>query len=165
MCLNHVGFQKRNFIRIANHFEGLLGWDPFQAVDLVIGRKDAFFENAHIPKTIEYGNHEVKGKEILSYLENNDKVIVTTAATLGRKPGTIRIFRADDYRTNRWSPTIEVPQIGFPHIGAWARAIGTTTDLLVIAVEMDSNEDPSRMDTAVQKRLLTMIWLELFKSS
>lgn len=115
---------------------------------------------AHI--TIEYGNHEVKGKEIISYLEDHDKVIVITYAAMRKKPGTVKKFRAADYRTNRWSPIIEVPQIGFPYIGAWAKAIGTTTDLVVIAVEMDSEEDTCRMDTAVQRNLLTEIWLEVY---
>ncbi|UCF06259.1 MAG: response regulator [bacterium] len=123
------------------------------------------FKRANVPITIEYGNHEVMGKEILSYLEDHDKIIVVTNAVMKTKPGTIKKFHAADYRLNRWSPVFEVPQIGFPYISAWAKSIDITSDLVVIAVEMDGNEDTCSMDPSVQRNLLTEIWLEIYWGS
>jgi CheY-like chemotaxis protein/Ni,Fe-hydrogenase maturation factor len=120
------------------------------------------FKRANVPITIEYGSHEVIGKEILPYLEDHDKVIVVTYAVMKTRPGTIKKFHADDYWPNRWSLIFEVPQIGFPYISAWAKSIDITTDLVVIAVEMNGEEDTCRMDTSVQRNLLTEIWLELY---
>jgi CheY-like chemotaxis protein/Ni,Fe-hydrogenase maturation factor len=120
------------------------------------------FKRANVPITIEYGNHEVKGKEILPYLEDHDKVIVVTSAFMKTKPGTIKKFYAADYRPNRWSLIFEVPQIGFPYISAWAKSIDIATDMVVIAVEMDGEEDACRMDRSVQRNLLTEIWLEVY---
>lgn len=120
------------------------------------------FKRANVPITIEYGNHEVMGKEILPYLEDHDKVIVVTYAFMKTKPGTVKKFHADDFRSNQWSPIFEVPQIGYPYISAWAKSIDIKSDLVVIAVEMDGEEDTCRMDTSVQRNLLTEIWLELY---
>jgi CheY-like chemotaxis protein/Ni,Fe-hydrogenase maturation factor len=120
------------------------------------------FKRANVPITIEFGNHEVTGKEILSYLEDHDKVIVVTSASMNVNPGTIKKFHAADYRPNRYSPIFKVPQIGFPYISAWARSIDITTELVVIAVEMNGEEDTCRMDTPVQRNLLTEIWLEVY---
>jgi CheY-like chemotaxis protein len=120
------------------------------------------FRRANVPVTLEFGNHEVTGKEILSYLENNDKVIVVTSAYMKAKHGTIRKFRAGDYRQERRLPVFEVPQIGFPYISEWAHSIDITTDMVVLAVEMDGDKDSCRMDAMLQGDLLTEIWLEVY---
>lgn len=120
------------------------------------------FKRANVPITIEYGSHEVMGKEIVPYLEDHDKVIVVTYACMKTKPGTVKKFYAEDYQTSRWSPIFEVPQIGFPYISVWAKSIDIKTDLVVIAVEMDGEEDACRMETSVQRNLLTELWLELY---
>jgi len=120
------------------------------------------FKRARAPITIEYGNHEVQGKEILSYLEDHDKVIVLARVVIGEAPGTVRKFGAAESIKKTWVPRIELPQIGFPHIAAWAEAIGVKSDLVVIAVEPDREDDSCRIDEDVQRRLLTEMWREIY---
>lgn len=115
-------------------------------------------KRVYLPITSEYGYHEVVGKEILAYLENNDKVIVVASAEMGARPGQIVTFRAGQSSARGADTPLELPQIGFPQLVPWANAIGIDSDLVVIAVEPDERLGTSRVgeglwQTVVQEAL------------
>lgn len=113
------------------------------------------------PINSEYGNHEVTGKEILDYLENYDKVIVVTPASLGESPGTVKKFGAETSPGHGSDSTLQVPQIGFPHLAHWAKAVGIDSDVVVIAAEQDKPANGDVVGKELCRELVAEILAEL----
>ncbi|MDH3216726.1 MAG: response regulator [Candidatus Krumholzibacteria bacterium] len=116
-----------------------------------------FLAKANAPITTEYGRHEVQGKEILPYLEDHDRVIVIASVATGKQPGTVTKYRAADASGFASPPQFELPQIGFPHVTAWAKAIGIQCELDVVAIEPAVGESTCRMGDVLQAKLITEV--------
>lgn len=114
----------------------------------------------YVPITAEYGSHEVVGKEILAYLESNDKVVVVTSAHMGASPGQVVTFRAGEPNGRREDATFELPQIGFPHVVAWADAVGIGADLVVIGVEPNGHEGISHLADGLKQTVVHEVLAE-----
>ncbi len=95
----------------------------------------------HVPVAVEYGRHEVVGTEILRYLENCDRVVVVASAQLGKKPGQFVSIRMGDQSTRETDTLFEVSQIGLPHLFPWATAVDIPSDLIVIGVQPDDENE------------------------
>ncbi len=112
------------------------------------------------PIIAEYGRHEVVGKEILDYLENNDKVIVVTSARIGVSPGQVMRFKAGTPHGRGEETPFELLQIGFPHVVNWANSVGLGAELVVVGVEPDRESHISLLGGILPQELLTEILQE-----
>jgi len=91
-------------------------------------------KEAAAPVTAEYGYRGVEGKEILHYLEDNDKVIVLTQAGPGVRAGEVVKFPANGAGESAAKARFDLPPVTSPEAFKWASAMGTESDLVVIGV-------------------------------
>ncbi len=111
----------------------------------ILGIEDLFDSMATLPRTIikelkrdfaslytVYGTREIEGIDILTYLEENDIVVVLTRLKKGEGKETVQ--RLDN------KPGVEVPKIGYPQVKDWIKKMGIDTDLFIIGLFIDFDE-------------------------
>ena len=100
-------------------------------------------KETHALVTPEYGYREVNGKEILFYLEENDKVVVLTQAGPGNRSGRVVKFQADG--ANDMDAPLDSPPISIQNMIDWAKLRGLQRGLEVISVKANGEEDLSSL--------------------
>ena len=103
------------------------------------------------PVTAEYGYRGVQGKEILHYLEDNDKVVVLTQAGPGVRAGEVVKFPSNGASGRTEKARFDLPPLTSPEAFKWADAMGTESDLVVIGVGPHRQRTVSQCLTACNK--------------
>jgi len=80
----------------------------------------------HMPVTLHMGDRELFGKEIIPYMERNDKVIIINGIETGTFIGEIKKYS---------KPVIRINQIGYPEVIQWINAIGLNPEVVVIGIQ------------------------------
>jgi len=80
----------------------------------------------NLPVNLQMGSRELLGKEIMPYLERNDKIIIVNGIEMSISPGEIKKYSKTDIRIN---------QIGYPEVMHWANAIGMDPEVVVIGIQ------------------------------
>ena len=92
-------------------------------------------KSRNAPITSEYGSHEITGKEIVKYLEENDRVIVLTRTRMGIGPGKVIKFKAGEKGFADLNTEFAVVKAGLPQVDAWAKSVGIRSELVLVAIE------------------------------
>jgi len=82
----------------------------------------------HMPINLVLDNRELFRKEIVQYLEKNDKVIIINGIEIGTDPGEVKKYSKLDIRIN---------QIGYPEVRPWINAIGLNPEVIVIGIQIN----------------------------
>ena len=96
----------------------------------------------NLPVNLDMDNRELLGKEILPYIERNNKIIIINGIEMGSTPGKVKKFSYDSF-TNEQQVSIEhkskldisINQIGYPEVVNWINAVGMETEVVVIGIQ------------------------------
>jgi len=96
----------------------------------------------NLPVNLDMGSRELLGKEILPYIERNDKIIIINGIEMVSTPGKVKKFSYNSF-TNEQHVSIEhkskqdfrINQIGYPEIVNWINAVGMETEVGVIGIQ------------------------------
>lgn len=113
------------------------------------------------PVTAEYGSREVEGKEILGYLEDNDKVVVLAQAGPEVGAGKVVKFRANGAGKRNMEPPFDVAASASVHLADWAKATGLECDLVVIGVGPHAADGGAGLAGGRQQEIAREILAEL----
>lgn len=80
----------------------------------------------HMPVNLFMGDRELFRKEIVPYMEKNNKVIIIKGIETGTSPGEVKKYSKLDIRIN---------QIGYPEVRQWINAIGLDPEVIVIGIQ------------------------------
>lgn len=98
----------------------------------------------NLPVDLDMDRRELYGKEIIPYIEKNDKIILIDGIEMGFNPGKIKKFFYDSFKTEiiDYKPTqnIRISQIGYPEIMHWINATGIDTEMVVIGIQTNRKE-------------------------
>ena len=109
------------------------------------------------PLTAVYGSHEVEGKEILGYLEDNDKIVVVTRAQTGVDSQKVARFKPGELGCQGLATQF----VGFPQVVNWAKAVGIESGLVVIGVQPEGGNDTCVLGKRLRQELVAKILAEL----
>jgi len=84
----------------------------------------------HMPVDLYMDKREVFRKEIMPYMEKNDKVIIVNGIEMGTLPGGVKKYSKLDIRIN---------QIGYPEVLQWINAIGLDPEVVVIGIQTNKS--------------------------
>jgi len=96
----------------------------------------------NLPVNLYMDNRELLGKEVLSYVERNDKIIIVSGMKMGSTPGETKKISYNSFTTEQQISSehkskldIRIKQIGYPEVVHWINAIGMDHEVIVIGIQ------------------------------
>jgi len=98
----------------------------------------------NMPVDLNMDRRELYGKELVPYIEKNDKIIVIDGIEMGSTPGEIKKSYYNSFTTEQiehiFEPDIRINQIGYPEVVHWLNATGMDPEFVVIGIQTNRKE-------------------------
>jgi len=98
----------------------------------------------NLPVDLNMDRRELYGKELVPYIEKNEKIIIINGIEMGYTPGDIKKFYHNLFTTEQIEleskPDIRINQIGYPEVVHWLNATGMDPEFVVIGIQTNIKE-------------------------